>query len=328
MNKLLERLKQLNKKGDKQLIVLSIIVAIVMWTFVTTSTNPSTNRTFRNIPLIIQNQDKLEDSGYTIMSKDEANSVTVRLTGSRDKIVGLNQNDIQASINVMDAREGINSLNVKIDTPTGIYVDSVDPRQINLNIQRIVTKSLPVNIVIKDQLKDSKIVEVNEQNPKQITIKGAESVVNKVDRIEARIDDVDYLDGKIHNIPIKVFDKAGKSIEDIELDAKDVNISFLVYETKKVDVELKTKGKIAEGYVETLSAISPDSIVIKGPGSIIKHIDAIKTLPINITNLKTSKNGEVKLLLPEGVEVYDGENIINYRIEVQKIPDSVEENED
>ena len=63
MNKFIEKLKKYNVRGDKQLIVLSIIVAIFMWTYVTSSTNPSTNRTFRGVPIIIQNQDKLEDRG-------------------------------------------------------------------------------------------------------------------------------------------------------------------------------------------------------------------------------------------------------------------------
>ena len=207
MNSFLDKLKKIDKKDDNKLIILSIIVAVVMWTFVTTSTNPTANRTFRNVPLIIQNQDKLEDNGYTIVSKDEASTVSVKLTGSRNNLIGLDQTDIQASINVANVKEGINSLDVNIDTPTGIYVDHVDPKSVNLNIQRIVSKSMPVNIVIDDKLKDGKLVELNEQRPKEIKISGPESIINKVDRIEAHIDDAEYLDGKIHNVNINVLDK-------------------------------------------------------------------------------------------------------------------------
>lgn len=233
MNSFLEKLKKFDDKSDNKLIILSIIVAVVMWTFVTTSTNPTANRTFRNLPLIIQNQDKLEDNGYTIVSKDEANTVSVRLTGSRNNLIGLDQSDIQASINVANVKEGINSLDVNIDTPTGIYVDHIDPKSINLNIQRIITKSMPVNIVIDDKLKDGKLVEVNEQRPKEIQISGPESIINKVDRIEAYINDAEYLDGKIHNVNVNVLDKGGKTVEGVDLDHKDINLSFLVYETKK-----------------------------------------------------------------------------------------------
>lgn len=321
MNNFLEKIKKINKKGDSQLILLSIIVAVVMWTFVTTSTNPSTNRTFRNIPVIIQNQDKLERAGYTIVSKDDIGSVTVRLTGSRDNIVSLNADDIQASINVMDAKEGINSLDVKIDKPSGIYLDYVDPNKINLNIQRIVQKTLPVNVVIADKLKDGKIVEVNEQKPKEIKIKGPESVINNVDRIEVNINEPEYLDGKIHNLNINVYDRKGKVIDGLDLDNKDVNLSFLVYETKKVKVDLRVRGQIANGYVETMRAISPENIIIKGQGQLIKDIESISTKPVILGNIKTTKSGEVQLDLPDGIEVYDGDDMINYKIEVTKIPE-------
>ena len=328
MNKFLEKFKKVNGNSDKQLLILSIIVAIFMWTYVTTSTNPSTNRTFRNIPIIIQNQDKLEERGYTIVSKDDITSVNVKLTGSRDNIVSLKADDIQASINVMDASEGIKSVDVKVDTPTGIYLDSVDPAKINLNIQRIIEKKMPVNIVIADKLKDGKIVEVNEQNPKVIKIKGPESVINQVDRIEAHIDDPEYLDGKIHNVDVKVLDKEGKIVEGAELDNKDVNLSFYVYETKKVKVNLEVRGDIANGYVETLRAVSPDYVVIKGPGQIIRDIDEISTQTLIAGYIRSSKVGEIKLDLPEGVEVYDGDDTVTYKIEVQKVPTSIKDKDD
>ena len=328
MNKFLEKFKKVNGNSDKQLLILSIIVAIFMWTYVTTSTNPSTNRTFRNVPIIIQNQDKLEENGYTIVSKDDITSVNVKLTGSRDNIVSLKPDDIQASINVMDASEGIKSVDVKIDTPTGIYVDSVDPAKINLNIQRIIEKKMPVNIVIADKLKDGKIVEVNEQNPQEIKSKGPESVINQVDRIEAYIDDPEYLDGKIHNVNVKVLDKEGKIVEGVDVDNKDVNLSFYVYETKKVKVNFQVRGDIANGYVETLRAVSPDTVVIKGPGQIIRDIDEISTQTLIAGYIRSSKSGEIKLDLPEGVEVYDGDDTVTYKIEVQRVPSSTKDRDD
>lgn len=328
MNKFFERFKKVNANSDKQLLILSIIVAIFMWAYVTTSTNPSTNRTFRNVPIIIQNQDKLEEKGYTIVSKDDISSVNVKLTGSRDNIVSLKADDIQASINVMDASEGIKSVDVKVDTPTGIYLDSVDPAKINLNIQRIIEKKMPVNVVIADKLKDGKIVEVNEQNPQVIKIKGPESVINQVDRIEAHIDDPEYLDGKIHNVPINVLDKEGKIVEGADLDSKDVNLSFYVYETKKVKVNFLVRGDIANGYVETLRAVSPDTIVIKGPGQVIRDIDEISTQTLIAGYIRSSKSGEIKLDLPEGVEVYDGDDTVTYKIEVQRVPTSTKDRND
>ena len=39
----------MNNKNDRKLVALSILVAVIMWAFVMTSTNPSLSKTIRNV---------------------------------------------------------------------------------------------------------------------------------------------------------------------------------------------------------------------------------------------------------------------------------------
>ncbi|MDU2599239.1 YbbR-like domain-containing protein [Anaerococcus sp.] len=308
----------MNNKSDAKLKALSVLVAIFMWTFVVNSTDPTTSKTFRNIPVVIKNQDDLEKSGYTIVGKEESYQTSVKLKGSREKLVSLKPANIYASVDISDLKTGVQSLDIEVDTPSGISVDEVDPGQINLNIQEVVEKALPVNLVISDNIKDGKIVEVNELTPERITVKGPASLINKVDRAELKVDDPNLLDGNIHSLPVKILDKEGKVISDLSISHDDVNVSFLVYETKQVNVVMKTDGNIDKDYKEVSREVSPDSIIIKGPESVLKDIEAIYTLPVDINNQRTSKNGEVKLDLPESVKVYNGEDLVNYKINIEK----------
>lgn len=308
----------MNNKSDAKLKALSVLVAIFMWTFVVNSTDPTTSKTFRNIPVVIKNQDDLEKSGYTIVGKEESYQTSVKLKGSREKLVSLKPANIYASVDISDLKTGVQSLDIEVDTPSGISVDEVDPGQINLNIQEVVEKALPVNLVISDNIKDGKIVEVNELTPEKITVKGPASLINKVDRAELKVDDPNLLDGNIHSLPVKILDKEGKVISDLNISHDDVNVSFLVYETKQVNVVMKTDGNIDKDYEEVSREVSPDSIIIKGPESVLKDIEAIYTLPVDINNQRTSKNGEVKLDLPESVKVYNGEDLVNYKINIEK----------
>lgn len=304
----------MKKKNDIELIILSVLLAIVMWAFVVTSTNPSVNRTFRNIPILVQNKDELEKKGYTITGLEELTNVNLRVEGSRDKIVNIKENDIQASIDVENIREGIQTVDVKVETPSGVSISMIDPQDININVQKIIEKKLPVNLVIKDSLKDGKSVEVNEQSLKEITVKGPVSEVNKIDRVEVNINDPAYLDGKIHNLDIHVLDKNNKEVSNIEKSKSDINISFKVTETKRFKVNLKTYGDVAEGYEIKSYNISPEDVVLKGNGQVLENIEEIDTYPVNIDNLKSDRLGEIRLKLPEGVELYDGQNPINYKI--------------
>lgn len=309
-------------KNDNKLKILSVLVAIFMWTFVTNSTNPNVNKVFRGIPVVIRNQDDLEKSGYTIIGDVDNFTTTVKLKGSREKLLDLKTDNIFASVDIADLTEGVHTLGVKVETPTGVSVEEIDPNQVNLNIQKVLEKKLPVNYVISDQIKDGRIVELNEIKPKEITVKGPASSINKVDRAEIRIDDANLLDGKVHNISINVLDRSGKAIENLNVSDDDANISFRVFETKRVPVEIDAIGSIKSSYEIISATVAPDSVVLKGPESIIKEIESVHTQPINFNNLRSNSNGEVKLKIPESVEVYDGDNVVNYKIEIQKKPDS------
>lgn len=309
-------------KNDNKLKILSVLVAIFMWTFVTNSTNPNVNKVFRGIPVVIRNQDDLEKSGYTIIGDVDNFTTTVKLKGSREKLLDLKTDNIFASVDIADLTEGVHTLGVKVETPAGVSVEEIDPNQVNLNIQKVLEKKLPVNYVISDQIKDGRIVELNEIKPKEITVKGPASSINKVDRAEIRIDDANLLDGKVHNISINVLDRSGKAIENLNVSDDDANISFRVFETKRVPVEIDAIGSIKSSYEIISATVAPDSVVLKGPESIIKEIESVHTQPINFNNLRSNSNGEVKLKIPESVEVYDGDDVVNYKIEIQKKPDS------
>lgn len=305
-------------KNDNKLKILSVLVAIFMWTFVTNSTNPNVNKVFRGIPVVIKNQDDLEKSGYTIIGDLDNFTTTVKLKGSREKLLDLKTDNIFAFVDIADLTEGVHTLGVKVDTPAGVSVEEIDPNQVNLNIQKVLEKKLPVNYVISDQIKDGRIVELNEIKPKEITVKGPASSINKVDRAEIRIDDANLLDGKVHNISINVLDRSGKTIKNISVSDDDANISFRVFETKRVPVELDVIGSVNPSYDITSATVAPDSVVLKGPESIIKDIESVHTEPISLNNLRSNSSGEVKLKLGESVEVYDGDNIVSYKIELQR----------
>lgn len=314
----------MKKNSDTKLKILSVLLAIFMWTFVINSTNPTVNKTFRNIPVVIKNQDGLEKSGYVIIDNDQTYTTNIKLKGTREKLVGLKSTNIYASIDIANLSEGVQSLEIKVDTPSGINVEELEPEDIALNIQKVIEKTLPVNPVINDKIKDGRIADVNEITPANITVKGPASLINKVDRAEVRIDDMSLLDGKIHNVPIKVLDRSGKVIEDINISHDDINISFIVYETKKVPIKVATTGFIDSNYMEISREVSPDTIVIKGKESLIRDVEEINTKPININRLRGTVSGEVKLDLPEGIEVYNGEDLINYRIEIERKPEKEE----
>lgn len=308
----------MSKKEDRKLIILSILVAIIMWAFVMTTTNPSLSKTVRNVPLTIRNQEQIQEKGYAIVGKDEVSSVNVRVEGSRSDLIGLSNEDLIASVDLGSVNEGIKTVNVKIDGPSGIRVENVSPSNINFKIEKIVEKTLPVDIKIDDEVKESKIIEVSEQSPTEVTVKGLRKNIDKVEKILLKVDDEKVLDGKIHDLSIVPVDKDGKVVENVELSQNDVSISFDVLASKEVDVKLDTIGQLPNNAQMKELKINPDKIVIKGEASVVDKINSISTKKINLSEIsEKSYDKNIELEIPSGISLNDNDGYVNVSFKVE-----------
>lgn len=309
----------MDEKKDKQLIILSIIVAIFMWAFVMTTTNPSLTKTIRNVPLTIINLENIQNQGFELVDDDQIDTVNVKIEASRSDMLALDSDDLVASVDIQSPSEGIKSLNINVDTPTGVKVVSTDPEKINFKIEKVIEKKITPKLDIDDKLKEGRIVEVNEMYPDEITVKGVRSQVEKVDQLVANVDSEDYLNGNIHNIDLEVLDKNGEQVDNVSLSVNQLSLSFKVSETKEVPIKLETKGEINEDYEIESTKIIPNTIILKGEKQFLSKIDEIGTEIVDITGAKSNIEGEAQLLIPDNVEIYDGEKNVNYNITLKKL---------
>lgn len=308
----------MNNKNDRKLMVLSVLVAVIMWSFVMTSTNPSLSKTVRGVPLTIKNQEEMQKDGYALVSKDELTNVNVKVEGSRSDLAYLSAEDLVASVDLGIPKEGIKTLIIKVEAPSGIKVDSVSPSNVNIKIEKIVKKDLPVDVKISDRLKDSKIIKVSEQSPENITVSGLRNDIDKLDKLMLKIDYEEYLDGKIHNVAVKPVDKNGKIIENLELSQKYVSISFDVLQSKEVNVEVNYDDIPKNMKIEE-SKISPVKVIIKGEKNILDKIDSIKTKKIDLSNLKDNEfEQKVELEVPEDVELNNPDFFVDVYVKLGK----------
>lgn len=309
----------MNNKNDRKLIALSVLVAVIMWAYVMTSTNPSLSKTVRGVPLTIKNQEVMQKEGYALVGKDEISNVNVKVEGSRSDLASLSSDDLVASVDLGVPTEGVKTLNIKVDGPSGIKVESTNPSNVNFKIEKIVKKDLPVEIKIPDKLKESKIINVSEQSTKKITVSGLRKNIDKVDKIILNIGKDEYLDGKIHDIEARPIDKSGKTVANVDLSQNDVSISFDVLQSKEVEIELDYEESLPKNMEVIEKKYSPNKVIIKGEKSIIDKIDKIKTEKIDLTNLKNNEfEKSLELVVPEAVEINDGDNFINVYIKIGK----------
>ena len=79
-------------------ILLSAVVAFGLWLYVITVVTPESEKTYYEIPVVLQNKEALSDRGLIIVS--ETPKVTLALKGRRSTLNDLNEANINVITNV------------------------------------------------------------------------------------------------------------------------------------------------------------------------------------------------------------------------------------
>src|SRR5215831_10361906 len=196
-----------------QLKIVSLVLAVMLWMAVA---NQASSEIGLEVPLEYRNiPRRLEITG------DMTNTVQVRLRGSSSLIKDITAKDVSTTIDLgkMTSGEKIVPLSPQnVQAPFGAEVIRVNPSSVRFNLERTITKTIPVVPAI--QLADGYELGKVEVSPPQVQIEGPESRVNtlnsiatvaiRVDRRQSRVEqtaDLDVPDPQIrlvHPSPVNV----------------------------------------------------------------------------------------------------------------------------
>ncbi len=193
--------------------------------------------------------------------------------------------------------------------PEGVEILSTEPRTVRVTIDRIETKTVPVEVdpgVIPEGLEiDDPVLSQDE-----VEIRGASSVVGLVDRALARI----RIDGSgiDFNEPVQLVavDVAGQEVDvpvDIEPETVSVQVGVQPTETTQtVPVRPDITGTPAPGFALESLAIDPSLVTIRGLPDVLAAINEVLTEPLSIDGISSDQDFETGLVLPEGTRLADG----------------------
>jgi len=196
-----------------QLKIVSLVLAVMLWMAVA---NQASSEIGLEVPLEYRNiPRRLEITG------DMTNTVQVRLRGSSSLIKDITAKDVSTMIDLGKMTSGEKNVPLSpqnVQAPFGAEVIRVNPSSVRFNLERTITKTIPVVPAI--QLADGYELGKLEVSPPQVQIEGPESRVNtlnsiatvaiRVDRGKSRVEqtaDLDVPDPQIrllHPSPVSV----------------------------------------------------------------------------------------------------------------------------
>lgn len=292
------------------LMVISLIAAIVLWTYIIVINDAPADRTFRDVPITTVNDKVFSDNGYCI-ERLSVLGASVKIEGSRRVMSGFDLGNISATLDFSEidlSKLGDNktvTVNLNVTSRYGDVV-SYTPSAVDVFIETTKYKDVDVNYTTAGEVLSGYQHGDFTLSQNNIRIFGAQSNIDKVAYAGVNIDLINtnysaYNQGRLsQECAVRLYDSAGQELT--ERDAHwiwnsnpEITAECVLYKEKTVPIVPGTDGTM-QGAAVTLE---PETVTIYGDNALVDNIDEITTKPITRTDFEKGGEITVGLDLPD-----------------------------
>ena len=288
--------KAKESKGSLSLIIISAILAILVWFIVAMTLYPSIPKTIVNIPLVYDiSGTSAADSGLSVISCD-VDTVDVQVVGSRTQIGNLNAENLVAYVDYENVTTtGNKTLSIKVRSDSGINyeVKSITPSTASVELDKYDT--LPFSVSPKTPnitYADGKTIDPDEFTcePDTINITGPSAQLSKIATVNAVSQRTMTLDSSytLTSDEIQLFSEDGTQIDTsiFQFDTSSFTINIPVLTQKTVTPVVQILNAPADFDQSCLSfTMSVDSITIASNNSLSEIPDTLDIGKIPLSDL-------------------------------------------
>ncbi|MHB1653615.1 MAG: CdaR family protein [Desulfitobacteriaceae bacterium] len=288
--------------------VVSLILALLFWLWLgnqSTTQGLSGDQTL-TIPLVLRNQ----PTNIIVMSK--LPPVHVRLQGNNPNV---NVKDLFAYVDLSGSTPGDRGYAIQMDPQPQIKVLDLQPSTLNLQLDSVQEKVLPVQVNVTGVPADGFEIGNPIVRPAAVNVRGPGSILSILDKAIVEVSLTGASETMQYSRPILFRDKSGKpvygpdpSVDVLSSSPSSVDVIVPVQAkdlaSKNIPIKVTTKGTLAQGMVVRSVLPSPGSVQLFGTPSALKGFDSLTLGPLDITNLKEDKVFPIssdKVALPTGV---------------------------
>lgn len=316
-------------KGNtkKQTLIIKLVCVLLsfgLWLYVTNIQNTTRSYTLKGVPVKVTNTAALKEDGLAL-APNQTFSVDLDLEGYSKYIYAATKSQFSLSANLGEyaLKQGVNNIPVQVKNyPDELNIKNNGNLVIKVKLEKLITKQF--NTISQVNVSYAKgVYKQKEQfNSEKVQVSGPQSAVDKV----ANVALVGTLESVSENItkelPLKALDSYGNVVEGVTLSKNVGTISINVNNGKSVDVTTEFTGSVSNGYKLVSTNPSKTSVQIVGDEKAIASVNSLKTESINLSNITSDTEKKVKIILPNGVNVSDGNNYITVKINVEKVGDN------
>ena len=272
--------------------ILSVVIAILMWSYIVSADSSITRtKVLSSVDVSLSGQSVLQSRLLAVvMDEDEAlASVRVKVKVPQANYARVTADSVSVELDLSRVRQtGRQEVELVGTTAYGEVVQ-ITPSTLEVDIEPMDTRVVPVNVELQNQDEDKYYYVVSQSNPSQLTISGASSVVQRIAQAQALVNVEGMTTGRNVSVKYALLDEEGNEVTQLvskPTSSVMVGLSIDPIARLSVDasIETATTGTLPDGYRITRVEVQPETITVAGDPSLLGELDVLTFEQVNVTS--------------------------------------------
>lgn len=174
---------------DWAMKLIALAITLALWIGVTGLSEVGSDR--YSVPLAIRVGENIE------ITNDPYPQVEIRVVGDKRRLGQIRERDLRISIDLTDLAAGDHVVNLSpsnvtaYDLPTGVRLEDIQPNRINVKLESVAAKEVPIKVRTRGQLEDGyEMASEPIASPEKVRVRGPASVIEKLTEVSTEIIDI------------------------------------------------------------------------------------------------------------------------------------------
>jgi YbbR domain-containing protein len=307
--------------------LLAFVLAIAVWVTAVTSANPDETQIY---PLPVPIEFIGQDPGLILTGGAVPQQVEVTLRAPRSVWDSLLAGDasIRAVADLTGLGTGTHVVNVQVQIGiTPVLITSVSPKTLELSFEPQETRSQAISLTLTGNPAIGYEVGTPRLTPAEVVITGAESLVSKIDHIQATLDLTNARQNINLSVSLQVEDASGTVIRGVSVLPDTVQVSLPIIQQggyRDMAVKVLTVGNPASGYsLTSVAAFPPIVTVYSANSNIIDSMPGyVETSSLDLSGAQADIEKQLGIFLPPGVTLI-GDQFVMVKVGIAPIESSL-----
>ena len=323
-------MKAIKKLSDSKIfwLIVSFLVSLSVWVYVTSVETVEATRTFRNIPIELVGEDTLLNMRELVITDLDTTTVTVEISGPRRIVNALDDDDLTAQVDVSRlSQTAYTTLNYTIIYPSGVdrrnlQIINKSRDSVSFMVSKMTSKTIPVQGGFEGKAATGYIQETPSFEPATITVSGPEVYLRNVHHAYVTFGKDQVLESTYSvETSYTLVDANGEpcSTDNLTISPDTIRATLPVLAVKDVQLIVNLQYGAGATAENTKCTIEPKTLRLAGDAAVLAEINQIELDAIDLTSFASEYSETYTIPVPNGLRNLTGATEASVKIEISDL---------